>query len=445
VSAAGWASLAFYAVPLLLVWGAYVGLRARRDRRNRTMLRESRAAGLAEPPSLHPRIDPARCLGCATCVAACPEGDVLGVIGGKAELVQPASCIGHGACRAACPTGAITLVLGTERRGVDIPVLGPDFQTSVPGVFVAGELGGMGLIRNAIEQGRQAVDAIRARAGARGGGAGDALDLVIVGAGPAGLSASLAARQHGLRAVTLEQEALGGAVAHFPRGKIVMTSPAELPLVGRLPFRETSKENLLAFWRDVEQRSGVRIRYGERVESLRRTGETLEVRSSGGVLRARSVLLAVGRRGTPRKLGVPGEELPKVVYRLDDPGQYTGRHVLVVGGGDSALEAAASVVEESDAKVVLSYRGDAFVRAKPKNRARIESATASRRLHVALASTIREIRSDRVRLATARGEGLVRNDDVIVCAGGVLPTAFLEAAGVSMQTVHGEPLERGGR
>jgi ferredoxin len=320
--------LSLYALPLLGVWAIYFGRRWRKERRSIAKREASAEAGLLEPPSLHPQIDPTRCIGCGACVRACPEGDILGLIGGRAELVEPSDCIGHGACRAACPADAIRLVFGTERRGVDIPHVGPDFQTNVPGVFIAGELGGMGLIRNAIEQGRQAIDAVRARGGSR---QSNVYDVVIIGGGPAGFSASLAALEHRLRFVTIEQDSFGGTVAHFPRGKLVMTAPAKLPLIGTVKFREVSKEKLLGFWHDAARRTGLRINYGERAESIVRNGSALEVRTTRTSYPTRAVLLAIGRRGTPRRLGVPGEELPKVVYRLVDPAQYRGKHVLVVG------------------------------------------------------------------------------------------------------------------
>jgi thioredoxin reductase (NADPH) len=423
-----------YGALLTLALLPYAWLRRRRTARNLVLLEESREAGLVEPVSLHPLIDDARCIGCAACAAACPEQDVLGIVRGKARLVSPADCIGHGACQEACPTDAITLVLGSETRGVDIPMLGPDFQTNVPGLFVAGELGGMGLIRNAIEQGRQAIDSVRQLPGI---GKGRALDVVIVGAGPAGFSATLAAKEHGLRSVTLEQDTLGGTVAHYPRGKIVMTRPARLPLHGRMQLRETSKESLLGFLRGVERSQAIQIRYQERVESIRRVDGGFEVGTARARYQARAVLLAIGRRGTPRRLGVPGEELPKVVYRLLDPAQYRGRSVLVVGGGDSALEAALGVCAEPGSSVTLCYRGSAFSRAKPKNRQRVAAAEAAGRLRVLLGSEVAEIREAAVVLRMGDGVRELRNDVVVVCAGGILPTDFLTRVGVAIETKYG--------
>lgn len=426
----------FYLAPLSLVVLTHLFLRRRSEKLSLARLDEARSSGLDEPVSLHPVIDPMSCIGCGACVKACPEGDVLGLIGGKAALVAPSECIGHGACRAACPVGAITLVFGTERRGVELPHVKPDFQTNVPGLYIAGELGGMGLIRNAIEQGRQAMEEIarRLRTEARRGG--DA-DVAIIGGGPAGISASLAAQALGLRAVTIEQESLGGTVAHYPRGKLVMTAPAELPGYGKMKFREVGKEALLEFWSGVTRQAGLRIDYDERVEAMTRTGDGFELRTTRRVVRAPTVLLAIGRRGTPRRLGAPGEDLPKVVYRMIDPDQYLGQRVLVVGGGDSALEAAATLAEETDAQVVLAYRGQAFARAKTKNRDRVQAAEANGRLRVLLETDVARIEPDAVVLNRAGRSARLANDAVIICAGGVLPTSFLREAGVEIETRHG--------
>lgn len=426
----------FYALPLVLLIGWYLIRRARLEKLSACTRASALEAGLVDPVSLHPVIDPARCIGCGSCVKACPEQPmhhVLGLVGGRAELVSPTDCIGHGACKTACPTEAITLVFGTERRGVEIPVLTPHFETNVPGIFVAGELGGMGLIRNALEQGRQAIEAIHA---ARRKG-DDRLDVVIVGAGPAGFAASLTALSKHMRFVTIEQESLGGAVFQYPRGKLVMTAPAHLPIVGRINFRHTSKEQLLEFWREAERKSGVRINYQERVERIQPESGGFCVQTTRSMYRANAVLLAIGRRGTPRKLGVPGEDLPKVVYRLIDPEQYGGQNVLVVGGGDSALEAAASVAEIGSTRVVLSYRGEAFGRAKQRNRERVKAAELDGSLRVMLSSSVKQIISDAVEIEQAGKIHRLRNDAVIVNAGGVLPTEFLRSIGILVETKHG--------
>jgi thioredoxin reductase/Pyruvate/2-oxoacid:ferredoxin oxidoreductase delta subunit len=429
-------SAALYVIPFAIILAAYLLRRRRTTKLHSSTHKESIAAGLTEPASLHPIIDAAKCLGCGACVKACPEQplhQVLGLIGGKAVLVGPTDCIGHGACKTVCPFDAITLVLGTERRGIDIPVLKPNFESNVPGVYVAGELGGMGLIKNALAQGQQAIDAI-ARAGVKRDGA---LDVLIVGAGPAGLAASLAAKKLGLKYQTIEQDSLGGAVFQYPRGKLVMTAPVELPLIGKMHFRNTSKETLLKFWQNACSSNGLAIRYQERVESIVSQHGIFLVKAGAHEYRAAAVLLAIGRRGTPRKLGVPGEEMPKVVYRLIDPEQYRGRNVLVVGGGDSALEAAASIAELGDTHVALSYRGDAFQRAKQRNRERVAEAANRNRLKVLLKSEVKTILADAVLLQQESLTVQLPNDAVIVSAGGILPNDFLRSIGIEVETKFG--------
>jgi len=423
-----------YALAIGVIWTLYIVLRRRAEARSRATKEAAAEAGLVEPASLHPKVDPAKCLGCGACVRACPEGDILGMINGKVELIEPTHCIGHGACREACPYGAITLVFGTEQRGVDIPHVRPDFQTNVPGIFIAGELGGMGLIRNAIEQGSQAIDSIRKLAGCR---PSNAYDVIIVGAGPAGISASLAAIKHKLRFLTVEQDSFGGTVAHFPRGKLVMTSPATLPLAGKLKFKKVSKEKLLKVWKDIARTTGLKIKYGEQVKAIAQRGSVFEVRTTRGSYLSSSILLAIGRRGTPRKLDVEGEDQNKVVYRLVDPQQYQQQHVLVVGGGDSALEAAASIAMQPGTTVTLSHRGDAFSRARLKNREQVENARRSGQLNILLRTGVKRIGRHDVEIEQKGRRMRIKNDAVIVCAGGTLPNAFLESIGIKLETKYG--------
>lgn len=423
--------LAYLGLAVLAIH-VYLRRRRRTEKAHAATLAEASAAGLLEPPSLHPIIDAARCVASGTCVAACPE-EALGIVDGKALLANPSVCIGHGACLAACPVGAITLVFGTERRGIDIPYVKPDFETNVPGLYIAGELGGMGLIRKAAEQGSQAVASVARRRSGRA-----ALDLVVVGAGPAGIAAGLAAIEHKLRYLVIEQEPdLGGTVYHYPRNKVAMTAPVKLPVVGRMRFTEVTKERLLAFWQDVVARAGLAIRFGECMQGLTRVDGHFVVRTSHGSHACDAVVLAIGRRGTPRKLGVPGEESAKVVYRLVDAAQYARRNVLVVGGGDSAVEAALACAE-AGAAVHLAYRGDAFNRLKAANRARLDQAVAVRSVKLALRSAVISIRDAEVEVEDERGRRTLANDAVIVCAGGVLPTELLRGAGITFETKHGQ-------
>lgn len=421
-----------YVLPLAVAMFFYLVRHHRRNKVHKEVWRESVESGLTEPATLHPVFDPNICIGSGGCYKACPE-KAIGVIEGKGFLVSPALCIGHGACAYSCPVNAIKLVFGTATRGVDIPQLKPNFETNVPGIFIAGELGGMGLIRKAVEQGRQAMEAIAKR-----GRAKTPNDVVIVGAGPAGIAATLAAKHHGLRCVTLEQEdSFGGTTLHYPRGKIVMTAPMNLPLIGKVNIKEISKEALMKLWADVASKAGIKINFGERMERIERQGDTFTVVTNRANYLTRSVLLSIGRRGTPRKLEVPGEELEKVVYRLIDPEQYQGKHVLVVGGGDAALEAALAISEEPDTTVTLSYRSNAFSRVKPKNRELIQEASHSGRLTLLLESTVKEICPATVKLDQKGSLTELPNDAVIVCAGGILPIPVLKEIGINIETRHG--------
>jgi thioredoxin reductase/ferredoxin len=430
--------VALYLAVLLLPLAGYIWLQRRKASAHAQAFQEAEAAGLNEPPSLHPLIDPAHCIGSGSCVRACPE-QALGLVAGKAVLINASACIGHGACEAACPFDAISLVFGTEKRGMEIPPLSPQFESSVPGLYIAGELGGMGLIRKAAEQGRQAMNAIQARLAATPA-AGEALDVLIVGCGPAGISAGLAAKAHGLRYRIVEQEdALGGTVYHYPRNKIVMTAPVELAIVGKMKFGEVQKENLLAFWQDVVAKTGLQIHFSERMDDISPAddGGGFVVKTSAGSHATRTVLLAMGRRGSPRKLEVPGEECAKVVYRLIDAEQYAGQAVLVVGGGDSALEAAISISEQPGTDVTLSYRSAAFSRVKGKNRDRLAQQQAAGRLRVLLNSKVTAIDAEQVHLRQGDDSLTLPNHAVIVCAGGLPPTPLLQRIGIRFETKHG--------
>lgn len=423
-----------YAPPLLIILVVYFAWQWRTNRKARQRLQTALNSGMSEPVSLHPHIDAGKCMGCGACVTACPEGDILGLINRKAALVSPADCIGHGACREACPSDAITLVFGSATRGVDIPLLTPNFETSVPGIYIAGELGGMGLIKNAITQGRQAVEAI-SKSIDKAHSAD--YDLVIVGAGPAGLAAALEAKARKLKFAILEQDSVGGTLAHYPRGKMVMTQPADLPLVGQFQFREASKENLVGFWHDVIRKTNLKIQTNTRVETIDPGYSGFEISTTKGPFKTNKVLLALGRRGTPRKLDVPGEELPKVVYRLIDPEQYIGVKVLVVGGGDSALEAATSIAKQPGSKVTLSYRGEAFTRAKKGNRDRLTALQGRSQIDVHMKSKVKQITAKSVTLEGPDGVQEIANDYVVVCAGGLLPTPFLHKVGIEVEAKFG--------
>ena len=357
-------------------------------------IEKARLEGLHEPVSLHPVVDEGSCIQTGACIAACPEKDILGIRNGKATTINASQCVGHGACFHACPTDAITLCIGTEQRGVELPHVNQTFETNIPGIYIAGELGGMGLIKNAVEQGKQAVENISAKLDKNH----NALyDLLIVGAGPAGISASLAAQKHKLKSVALEQDSIGGTVFTFPRAKVVMTSPMDLPLYGKIKLNETSKTELLDLWEMLITKFEVPIIQKTKVESIKPINGHFEVVSNkGDKYTAKMILLTIGRRGSPRKLNIPGEEMEKVAYRLLEPEKISDKDILVVGGGDSAIENALLLCDEN--RVTISYRSDAFKRLKPKNKNRVEEATDKEKLTVLFNSQPTKIKEHEVDL-----------------------------------------------
>ena len=421
-----------YVIPLLLVFFLYIRKQRKTEKESIDHLDVAIKSGLNEPASLHPTVDIDQCIGCGACLTACPEG-AIGIINGKGALVSASKCIGHGACAISCPVDGIQLVFGTEKRGMDIPNLSPNFETNVKKIFIAGELGGMGLIRNTTEQGKQAIRHIAKLKNGK-----TDYDVVIVGSGPAGIAATLGAKENNLRYVTLEQEDnLGGAVYQYPRNKLTMTAPINLPIVGEIKMFDIRKEDLLNIWQRVVKEADILIQFNERMEQITKTENGFLVTTSKGRYETTCILLAIGRRGTPRKLDVPGESQPKVVYRLIDAEQYANQHVLVVGGGDSALEAAISLSEAGCSSVTLSYRSASFNRVKQKNLDALQLAEGSGKLKVLLNSTVEAIKVHKVSLKSEDKPMTIQNDAVIVCAGGVLPTPFLKEIGVMVETHYG--------
>lgn len=384
------------------------------------------------PRSQHPHIDTTYCIGCATCTTVCPEGDVLAMVAGKAVIVNGHKCIGHSLCAEACPVGAITMVMASPRMTADMPYLTAEHETSTQNLFIVGELGGLALIKNAVNQGRDCVDNIAVRLHATPTApVADVYDVLIVGAGPAGISASLRAIERKLKYITIERDEIGGTVAKYPRQKLVMTSPVEFPMYGKFKKTELSKENLLAFWDMILNRADFNSRTGEKVEDIKKDADGIfNVVTGSATYRARAVILALGKTGNPRKLGVKGEELPKVMYRLIEADHYINKKILVVGGGDSAVEAAMGLASQSGNTVTLSYRKEGFMRIKDRNAQRVQEFMRSGKVNVIFNSSPAEFTADSVMLEAGGKVQQIPNDFVWIFAGGEPPNAFLQQIGV---------------
>ncbi len=647
--------LGLIALTVVLTAG-FVALQLLNSYREKKRLAEMVKSGRNLPASLYPVIDTDICIGSGACVAACPEQDVLGIVNGMGRLIHGAACIGHGRCAAECPVDAIRLVFGTEERGVDIPHITGTFETSRAGIYIAGELGGMGLIRNAIRQGigaaRNAMGSIQGgssvpghallpvvgqdvaaspfdavpstmvgtvRPVAEGPDLGDLLastrtphgrpkspeaifqdvhggptdehdfanarpqktnsfpkpplgtltmlgglhggrafplvqretrigrapdcvvrvdgdnvsrhhasihmvatayrlvdadstngtlvngkrvteiqlddgdrvqvgpnlfrfsvraasrtvmasanlkplefspagilsappsyppppeppkpaapvptgitqtvDVLLVGAGPAGLAGALACKERGVSFALIEQNRLGGAAAAYPRHKVVMTEPIEVPLFGTIHKPEITKEELLELWNNIAQKTDLKVQTGVTFKGLDGNDGAFVAHTSAGDIACKKIILAIGRRGAPRKLGVPGEDGTHVTYELIDPEQYKKAKVVVIGGGDSALEAAWQLTEEAEATVNLVHRSEGF-RGKAKNVEHVEALRKEARLGVFLNTKTLKILPGSVEVNTPAGPRSLPADYVIILIGGELPTALLESLNI---------------
>ena len=397
-----------------------------------------------------PVINATLCIGCGSCVDACPETGTLAVVSGKAILENPDRCVGHAKCVEVCPTSALSLAFGNTLQTLRAPLVKESFETNITGIYIAGELSGMGLIKTAVNEGRMAIDSIKRKleengewappvvgrmhkvVASRQAAADQPYDVIIVGAGPAGLSASLAALQNGLRYLTLEQGEVASTIRHYPRHKFLMAEPVEMPLYGSLYVGDGTKESLLSVWETILTNTGVRVQTNEGVQSIARRGSLVQVTTLKGVYRTKSVVLALGKRGTPRRLGIPGEELSKVTYRLIEADTYEDRDILVVGGGNSAVEAALALSKACRNRVTVSYRGTVFHRARERNRKMLDEAEQQGRVKIIRASQVRRILPHCVQIESGDKALELPNHYVFILIGGESPEAFLQRVGIQI-------------
>lgn len=400
----------------------------RRESRDTRKKDEAIHLGADKPLAQYPQIDYYGCIGCGACVDACPEGGVLGLVSGKATIINGLKCIGHGLCAEACPVNGIKVGLGDIKGRDDIPVLSDENETSIPGIFIAGELAGLALIKNAISQGKKVVDQIARDL--EGKSVNETHDILIIGAGPAGLSAALTAKHHGLNFVIIDQQGAGGTILQYPRKKVVMTRPVEIPLYGWLNKSEYSKEELLDIWEAIQQDHDIKVKVGEKLENIEKADNGFKVLTQQNTYFARKVILSLGRRGTPRKLNIPGEDLPKVMYKLMDAETYQNENILVVGGGDSAVESAMGLARQKGNKVTISYRKAKFFRIKTRNEERINEMIKEKKINELFNSQVTDIGPDHVVINHEDKELTIANSYVFIFAGGEPPFPLMQKIGI---------------
>lgn len=416
------------AVIFLIIFIPYYKKFTRKQKEFLRRKQEAVSLGIGRPRSQFPMVDNSACIGCGSCVEACPEGDVLGVVFGKATIINGDRCVGHGYCEQVCPVGALKVGLGDIKTREDIPITSDFNETNVEGLYIAGELGGISLIRNAISQGRMVIEKIASRV--KDLEVRCDYDVIIVGGGPAGLSASLTAIEKDLSYLVLDQQEPGGTILQYPRKKLVMTQPVDIPLYGKLDKSEYSKEHLLETWLTAIDRFGVAIKPLEKVDNVAKKEAYFEVVTPKATYTSKFVVLAMGRRGTPRKLGVQGESMEKVMYQLVDAQSYSNNKILVVGGGDSAVEAAVGLARQPGNQVTISYRKPQFFRMKKKNEERINELIRDKEITPLFESNVKEILESSVKIDQAGKEIELPNDYVFIFAGGIPPFDMLKKMGI---------------
>jgi pSer/pThr/pTyr-binding forkhead associated (FHA) protein/thioredoxin reductase/ferredoxin len=386
------------------------------------------------PVKLQVNVNLEKCVGCANCVNACPTA-VLEIVRHKSTVVSASACTSCRECELVCPSGALTMAPeGAPPRLIDLPDLDPHYQTNVPGLYLIGEAAGKSLVKNSANLGRVVVEHMVAGGLQPGAGAeaGADVDIVCVGSGPGGLSAAIVAKRLGLTCAVLEKDRVYASTIQFcPKGKIFQAEPYDVKNISPLPIDDNiTKEELIRRWDEVLRTEEIEIRLGEEVLDIRREQGLFVITTLRGIVTALRVVLAPGTRGSPRKLGVTGQELEKVSYMLVDAAEHRDQHLLVVGGGDSAVECAMALAEQPGNTVTISYRQSAFTRIKPRNHERLRAMLDAGRLRAVFDSVVQEVKLDDVDLVVGGQTVPLRNDFVYCLLGADLPTVWLQQLGV---------------
>ena len=412
-----------FTVPYLVRW-------RRKQSKTVEKLHEAKRIGTNKALMQHPIIDLSRCIGCGICTKVCPEGEVLGLVGGKAVLINGSKCVGHEVCMESCPVGGIEVGLGDISSREDIPQLSGELESNLENIYLIGELGGLALIRNAVNQGSRVAKSIQGKLN----GSTPAQPIVVIGAGPAGLSCTISLMEMGLPVVLLDQSEPGGTILQYPRRKLVMVQPIEMPGYGEMNNTEYSKEELLEIWDKIFEAHSPDFRSGHQLETIEKNGSGYKITTNVGEFNSDYVVLALGRRGTPRKLGVPGEDLSKVAYKLMDAETYQNKHILVVGGGDSAVEAAVGLGQQVGNTVTLSYRKNSFSRIKTRNDEQVAKAVKNGWINIMYESTVDSIDEEQVVINHGGEKKEIKNDYVFVFAGGIPPFKLMNSIGIQFGT-----------
>jgi thioredoxin reductase/ferredoxin len=430
--------LCFIVASMVMVW---VGGKMGGQRVVQHKAPAKRVGGVAEAPRkrlLVHSINDDRCTGCEACITVCPT-DVLELKENKSRVIRFGDCIQCEQCVTSCPTTALVMHYeGTPPPPIRLPAL-DDYYQATPGLYLIGEAAGKPLVKNSSNLGRAVVEHMVVT-GMQSWGAEAAkrghFDVLIVGSGPSGLSAALSCIAKKLTYVMIEKDELvASTVARYPKGKHVMAEPYDVRCVGLLPVWDAHKDELLAAWRTIIDRTGIEVQTREAVEDVAREPRGYyRVKTTKRQYLAQSVVLGIGTRGKPRKLGVPGEALTKVTPLLTDPADHKRQRVLVVGGGDSAVEAAIALAPVAQ-QVTLSYRGKQLSRCKAKNRQQLDELEAAGRIRVVFSSTVVEIQEGMVLLKVGDKLERIQNDHVFTCIGGDAPVKWLEGLGVRFSEI----------